>query len=213
MKLFNARFLFLPGVVLTGLSLLATPAHAQNSGSGVAGAMSNLFAVLCVVALVCLIWGWKDPKRFEFAFGDKATMPIVRGTFGVALLLFGFLGQSLDPNKSAAQVAANERRVAQSEAKVQDAKKRELEAKENERAARENQRKAQQEAKDSQTLARRAQKEKTRAENKAAAAKARQIRDDERARKQRESDSQEGSEGPKSKPLGVESHHILNKRR
>ena len=183
-----------PGLVLISFAVLARPVLAQDDSPAATSTMSLFFACLAVVAVVCLIIGWENPKRFKFALGDKATTPFVRGGFGAAILVFGFLGQSLDPGRSADQIASNERRVARSEARLQDAQRREQDAKGRERKAQQSEREARKKERDAASQQRQAQKEAQRAQSQAEKIQAQNVRA-EKARKQRESDrSNEGQE-------------------
>lgn len=165
--------------------------------------MSLIFASLAVVAVICLIVGWENPKRFKFVFGDKATAPFVRGSFGAAILVFGFLGQSLDPGRADEQIAANERRVAQSEARLQKSKQREQDAKERERKAQVSEREAQKAARESQKREREAQKSVDTARSKAEAIQTQNVRA-EKARKERASDRESDDSGDaSSKPRSL----------
>ena len=190
---------YAPVIVLTAFAVLARPVLAQDDSPAATSTMSLFFASLAVVAVVCLIVGWENPKRFKFAFGDKATIPFVRGGFGAAILVFGFLGQSLDPGRSADQIAANERRVAQSEARLQDARQREQDAKERERKAQQSEREARKKERVAANRQRQAQKEAQRAQSQAEKIEEQNVRA-EKARKQRESDSQEAGESPEHEP-------------
>ena len=165
--------------------------------------MSLFFASLAVVAVVCLIIGWENPKRFKFAFGDKATTPFVRGSFGAAILVFGFLGQSLDPGRSADQIAANERRVAKSEARLRDARQHESESRERERVAIAREREA-------QKAADKAQQKADKEQQKAEAIKAQNARA-EKSRSQSENDESDGTKGKPSVNWGKKLDGLLDR--
>ena len=189
--------------MLTTFAVLARPVLAQDDSPAATSTMSLFFASLAVVAVICLIVGWENPKRFKFALGDKATTPFVRGGFGAAILVFGFLGQSLDPGRSSEQIAANERRVARSEARLQDARQREQDAKERERKAQQNEREARKKERDAANRQRQVQKEVQRAQSQAEAIEAQNVRAEE-ARKQQESDrkaNDSGDASPKPRSL------------